>query len=252
MSGIFISYRKQGADKASSLHLAEDLRKALGPDAVFRDEKGLGLGRFEDQLLHQVQSCKAMIAVIGPVWVERIAELQRPQDWVRRELEVGLERRVLMVPLLLEEVKQPAESDLPHALSKLLDYQSFRIQPRHWKDDVAELSDLLAQQLGLERQDIGGDVASIPNLSGDWIDTDGVPLRLVHRGDVLQLWMFGPGSQPVGQGKGSVTGNQIQFTMQRPDYGHGTGTGTVAPDGRRISGGIEYGFQRFGFSISKR
>ena len=50
MAAVFISYRKLGEDKASALHLAEDLRESLGQDAVFLDERGLGLGRFDDQL----------------------------------------------------------------------------------------------------------------------------------------------------------------------------------------------------------
>ena len=49
MAAIFISYRKTEVDKGSSLHLAEDLRESLGDDAVFRYEKGLGLGKFDDQ-----------------------------------------------------------------------------------------------------------------------------------------------------------------------------------------------------------
>ena len=129
MGSVFISYRKQGVDKVSSLHLAEDLREALGQDAVFRDEKGLELGRFEDQLLRHVQACEAMVAVIGPAWVERINELQSEKDWVRRELEIGLQRQILMVPLLLEEVGQPEESDLPPSLRTLLEYQIVRFHP---------------------------------------------------------------------------------------------------------------------------
>ncbi len=73
MAAIFISYRKTGVDKGSSLHLAEDLRESFGDDAVFLDVKGLGLGKFDDQILHQIKSCRALIAVIGPAWIDRIA-----------------------------------------------------------------------------------------------------------------------------------------------------------------------------------
>jgi len=132
MAAIFISYRKLGEDKASALHLAEDLRESLGQDAVFLDERGLGLGRFDDQLLDEAQSCKAMIALIGPAWNDRIKELRNTQDWVRRELEMGLQRGILMVPLLLDQTRLPEESDLPSSLLKLLHYQTVRIHPRYW------------------------------------------------------------------------------------------------------------------------
>ena len=79
MAEIFISYRKTGADKAHSLHLAEDLRESFGDDAVFRDETGLGLGKFEDQILRHIKSSRTIIAVIGPSWIERITDLRQPR-----------------------------------------------------------------------------------------------------------------------------------------------------------------------------
>ena len=249
MASIFISYRKGGKDDSSSHHLAEDLRKALGADEVFRDEKGLGIGLFEDQLLGEAQSCRAMIVVIGPDWMERIADLHSPEDWARREIELGLQRQVLMVPFLLEGGRLPEESELPGPLKKLRSYQDVRTNQRHWNDDVAKLIDALSQHLSLQRRDT---TESIPNLSGTWVDTDGVSFELVDRGDSLQLSMLGPFGEVVGQGIGSMSGNQIQFSVQRPEYGTGNGIATVSPDGRQISGEIQYGTQRFGFSISKR
>ena len=249
MAAIFISYRKLGEDKASALHLAEDLRESLGQDAVFLDERGLGLGRFDDQLLDEAQSCKAMIALIGPAWNDRIKELRNTQDWVRRELEMGLQRGILMVPLLLDQTRLPEESDLPSSLLKLLHYQTVRIHPRYWKENVNELIDELSTALRLPKRQRGE--TAIPSLSGGWSDTEGVHFRLEHRGEHLLVYLLDYGGRPVGQGSGTVTGNQIRFSLQRPDYGQGNGTGTVSSDGRQISGAIQYGHQRFGFSISK-
>lgn len=249
MASIFISYRKGGKDDGSSHHLAEDLRKALGEDEVFRDEKGLAIGLFDQQLLGEAESCAAMIVVIGPDWIQRIEDLQDSEDWVRREIEVGLRRQILMVPFLIEGARLPEASELPDSLKTLRRYQDVRTSQRHWNDDVAKLIDALSQHLGLQRRDTP---ESIPNLSGIWVDTDGVTFELAHRGQDLQVSMLGPFGQVVGQGMGSVSGNQIQFSLQRPDYGMGTGTGTASSDGRQISGEIRYGMQRFGFSIWKR
>ncbi len=247
MAAIFISYRKLGEDKASSLHLAEDLRESFGQDTVFLDEHGLGLGRFDDQLLDEAQSCKAMIAVIGPTWNDRIQELKDTKDWVRRELEVGLERGILMVPLLLDQTRLPEEYELPPSLRRLLDYHVVHIYPRYWKENVNELIEAFSRALRLPKRQQGQ--AAIPNLSGDWSDTEGVRFRLEQRGQNLLIYLLGYGNQPAGQG--TMTGNQVRFSLRRPDYGQGSGTGTVSPDGRQISGAIQYGHQRFGFSISR-
>ncbi|MDH3412939.1 MAG: TIR domain-containing protein [Gammaproteobacteria bacterium] len=250
MASIFISYRKTGVDKASSLHLAEDLREAFGDDAVFRDEKGLGLGKFDDQLLRQIKSCRTMIAVIGPAWIDRIADLSQPRDWVRKELEEGLKRQILIVPLLVDSARLLDESDLPGSLHGLLEYQFFPIHQRHWKKDIGDVIDSLAQHLGIQKRTRGQ--APIPNLSGDWIDTDGVPLKMEHRGQTIRFSLLDQFGHAVGQGQGTITGSQLQFSIFRPDLGQGTGRGTASPDGRQISGSVQYGAQRYGFSISRR
>lgn len=249
MAAIFISYRKLGEDKASALHLAEDLRESFGQDAVFLDEGGLGLGRYDSQLLDEAQSCKAMIVVIGPSWSERIRELGNAQDWVRREIEAGLRRGILMVPLPLDRTPLPDEDDLPLSLRGLLQYQTVHIYPRYWKENVNELIDALSAALRLPKRRRGE--AAIPNLSGDWSDTDGVHFRLEQRGERLEVYLLDYGGRAVGQGSGTLAGNQIRFSLWRPEYGQGNGTGTVSPDGQQISGAIQYGRQKFGFSISK-
>jgi len=191
-----------------------------------------------------------MLAVIGPDWNRRIAELQNSGDWVRRELEAGLQRRLLMVPVLVDDAPLPRESDLPVSLRKLVDYQVVHLYPQHWKDVVSTLIDELAEYLKLPKQQVG--VPAIPNLSGDWFDTDGVHLRLDHRGENLEISLLNNWGQVVGGGSATLSGNQIRFSIRRPDYGPGTGTATVSPDGRQISGAVQYAMQRFGFSISKR
>jgi TIR domain len=250
MAAIFISYRKQGEDKPSSLHLAEDLREALGHDAVFLDDHGLGLGRFDDQLLGEARSCQAMIAVIGPAWIAKIQELHDPQDWVRRELETALKREILMVPLLLDRARLPEERDLPPSLRGLLQYQTIEIYPRRRKEIVSELAEALSRALRLTKPQ-RVEPAALPNLTGSWTDTDGVSFRIEQRGTDVQIYMIDYSGRRVGQGTGTITGNHVLFSLRRPGYGQGSGTGTVSADGRQISGAIQYGHQRFGFSISK-
>ncbi len=243
MAEIFISYRKTGVDETHSLYLAEDLRESFGDDAVFRDETSLSLGKFEDQILHHVKSCRTIIAVIGPSWIERIADLHQPLDWVRKELEEGLRLQILMVPVLVGGALLPDKKHLPDSLLSLLTYQSLTIDQRHRKEDVAKLIDSLAQHLGLQKR-IRGQVP-IPNLSGSWIDTDGVSLSIEHRGDSLRLSLLDIYGQALGHGEGTITGSQLQFSIFRPDLGHGKGTGTASSDGRQISGSVQYGTQRF-------
>ena len=252
MAKIFFSYRKQGEDKPSSLRLADDMRAAFGDKEVFRDEKGLKFGRFEDQLLRAVESSELLVAVIGPTWLSRVEDLRSAQDWVRRELAAGLQRGIPIAPVLVDGARQPSASDLPVELGELFEYQFTTLHAKHWRTDVDELIDSIADYLGIEKRVSGAfqDFA-VPELSGEWLTTEGEVIYLNQLGNNLEMtaYLFG---QVVGQGRGVLSGNEVRFTLQRVDFGQGSGTGIVSPDGRRISGEVQYGLQRFPVSLSKR
>ncbi|MCP4982950.1 MAG: toll/interleukin-1 receptor domain-containing protein [Gammaproteobacteria bacterium] len=253
MASIFFSYRKQGEDKSSSLRLADDFRTTLGEDAVFRDEKGLMIGRFKDQLLEKIESCRMLIAVIGPTWLQRIGDLHKESDWVRREIEIALERDIQIAPVLVDGARQPAQSDLPDSLAELFEFQFITIHAKHWKTDVDDLISSVADHLNIERiETTTARTQSIPDLSGLWTSTEGETIQLVHQGDSFQMSAFDIYGQAIGQGTGSISGNQTEFSLQRIDIGFGSGRGSVSPDGRRISGEVHYGMQRFPFSLIKR
>jgi hypothetical protein len=199
-------------------------------------------------LAPELYLCRALVVVIGQAWMERRKELSNATDWVRGEIEAALRRDVLIVPVLVDGASMPQKSELPKSLEGLFAYKEVSIYPQHWKENVDALIDALATRLGLERKWTSGDV---PNLSGDWIDTDGVPVKLVHRGDNVKIYLLSDG-RPMGEGDATIVGNRVRLSIWRPDLGNGTGTGTVSPDGRQISGAIQYGSQRFGFSISRR
>jgi TIR domain len=248
MADIFISYRREGTDKGRALHLAQDLRGAFGQASVFLDEQSFALGKLDDFLAPQLWVCRALIVVIGQVWKERCKDLSNATDWVRGEITAALRRDVLIVPVLVDGASMPKKSDLPDSLAGFFAYKEVSIYPQHWKENVDALIDGLATRLRLERKSIIGDV---PNLSGDWIDTDGVQVKLAHRGDEVKIYLLS-GGRTMGEGDATLDGHRVRLTIWRPDLGNGTGTGTVSPDGRQISGAIQYGSQRYGFSISRR
>jgi len=74
----------------------------------------------------------------------------------------------------------------------------------------------------------------------------------VHQGEDFQMTVFDIYSQAFGQGTGSISGNQTEFSLRRLDIGFGSGSGSVSSDGRQISGEVQYGVQRFPFSPTKR
>ena len=152
---IFISYRRSDSpDSAFWLH--DELCKALVNTNVFIDEKGLQAGeRWKDNLEKNLQLASVLIAVIGPDWLRAQDEYHRrrldvPTDWVRREIEYALHNDIPIVPFLVKDAKFPVTEALPESLTRLGNYQAFKLRVQYLRDDLNSLLKIL-EGYGFER-----------------------------------------------------------------------------------------------------
>ena len=144
---VFVSYRHE-AGPGQAHRLASDLGAQLGQDRVFLDEQSIPEGAaFDEVITERVGLCDVLLAVIGPGWLgaegrdaprpgaepaER--RLDNPLDYVRREIEAALARRVPVIPVTTPGATLPDRGALPESLMPLLDHPALRVAiPR---DDV--------------------------------------------------------------------------------------------------------------------
>ena len=131
MPKIFISYRRDdNADMAGRLY--ERLEKQFGRENLFMDIDTIPLGvDFREHLQSAVGQCDVLLAVIGRNWFGRTAEgsrrLDDPRDFVRIEIEAALARRIPVIPILIDQAKMPAETDLPASLAALAYHNALEI-----------------------------------------------------------------------------------------------------------------------------
>jgi TIR domain-containing protein len=155
MAGIFISYRRSDSDVGAG-RLADDLMQIFGPEAIFRDVDTLQLGEdYAAALDHALDSCAALIAVIGPRWLSLTDDAGRrrlddPTDWVRAEIRRALERGIRVIPVLISTT-MPREPDVPADLKPLLLRQALEISDRRWKQDIELLAQALEKIPGITR-----------------------------------------------------------------------------------------------------
>jgi hypothetical protein len=104
---IFINYRKKDSQPVAD-HLASRLRARFGEDAVFKDDLDLeGGDRWPDRLQEELQRREVVVALIGSLWLAPLdarggRRIDDPEDRVRRELSTALERRKLVLALLVD------------------------------------------------------------------------------------------------------------------------------------------------------
>jgi hypothetical protein len=249
MSSIFISYRRHDS-AAYAGRLYDRLAENFGAGNVFMDIDSIDPGAdFVDVLTEKIQFCGAMLVVMGPDWVSVRDEnenlrLSDPQDFVRQEVAMGLERQIQVIPLLVGGAMMPTDKDLPDQLSALARRQAVVISDTHFHRDVDAVIETL-QKSGLsvsEDIDINGDWrAEVESRSGQ---TYIIAMHLEQLNDRI----VGHVRYPTGQGnildgrlegnalsfrtehvpqfeqekaiiifQGAVNGREIEFIMQSPD-----------------------------------
>src|SRR5262245_4447015 len=97
--------------------LDADLAAAFGRATVFRDKKRLeGGDKWPAVLEQQAAGCSVMLVVIGAKWRTAayadedrfgMLRLHDEEDWVRREITLGLKNGKAVIPVLLTGAKLP-------------------------------------------------------------------------------------------------------------------------------------------------
>jgi len=148
---IFISYRREDSGgHAGRLHA--DLARHFGAKQIFIDIGDIEAGEdFVEVIDRSIQSCDVLIAVIGRQWLTvRDGEgrrLDNPSDYVRLEIGKALERRIPVVPALVQQATVPRAQDLPPDLEPLTRRNAIEITDVRWDYDVKRLVRRLDQIL---------------------------------------------------------------------------------------------------------
>ena len=107
MAKIFVSYRRDDASSEAG-RITDWLDRHFGEDEVFMDINALEPGvDFVEGIEQAVEMIDALIAVIGPGWVDAEDEhgnrrLDDPTDWVRLEVANALQRGIRVIPVLVK------------------------------------------------------------------------------------------------------------------------------------------------------
>ncbi len=141
MSGIFISYRREDSAPYAG-RLYDRLSKQFGADQVFMDVDDIPPGAdFAAQIEAKVASCDAMIVVIGKEWLTARNAAGQPRlseanDFVRLEVSLALQRRVLVIPVLVAGVPMPKAEDLGADLKALAGRNALALSDQEFQRDA--------------------------------------------------------------------------------------------------------------------
>jgi len=143
-SGVFISYRREDSAGHAG-RLFDHLARKLGRDHVFRDVDNIRPGdNFAEAIREKIIASELLLVLIGPGWLKAVdrearRRLEDPNDVVRLEIEMGLKRKMRIIPVLLPGALMPSAHELPETLAPLHQLNAFEISEAHFDRDVLEL-----------------------------------------------------------------------------------------------------------------
>jgi hypothetical protein len=145
---IFINYRRIDAGWPAD-HVATELKRAFGDDRVFLDVRNINAGdNFTDDLEEQVRQATVLLVLIGKHWLYAQDKygrrrLDKEDDWVRKEIRIGLQRQPgKVIPVLIDDAELPDDTDaLPDDIAGLLRRQRIQIRQANSIRDIEALRD---------------------------------------------------------------------------------------------------------------
>jgi ankyrin repeat protein len=137
MPGIFISYRREDtAGHAGRLY--DQLCAHFGEEQVFMDVSAIQPGEdFAKVIENRVHACDAAVVLMGRNWLTK--RLTEPGDFVFLEISLALQRNIRVVPVLVEDARMPAVTDLPEPLAPLARRQAIELTDAAFHEDVQRL-----------------------------------------------------------------------------------------------------------------
>lgn len=142
MPDIFVSYRRTDTS-AYAGRIGDHLRQHFGENQVFIDVESIGPGEsFRRIVEDNLRTCRIFIALIGANWLvvqetDGTRRLDNPDDHVRREVAIALERQdCRVIPLLVGGATLPCKSDLPRGLHSLCEHNYVNLRDEKFSIDM--------------------------------------------------------------------------------------------------------------------
>jgi hypothetical protein len=125
-SKIFISYRRSDTKQVAG-RIFDRLINAFSEDDIIFDVDATPMGmNFRDFIMNSISDSAAVLALVGEKWVNRawkrssrwLGLYQPSENHVQTELELALEFGVPILPVLIDNISMPSQSNLPTSISE--------------------------------------------------------------------------------------------------------------------------------------
>ena len=150
---VFLSYRRDDTAGHAG-RLFDQINSHFGDRVkIFMDVDSIAPGEdFIHVIENAVGACEVLIAVIGRNWLTATDQngtrrLDNPDDFIRIEIATALNRKIRVIPVIVQGAAMPRRDQLPEPLAGLSRRNAIEISDARWKYDVDRLIKVLEQVL---------------------------------------------------------------------------------------------------------
>lgn len=141
---LFISYRRDDC-QSEAIAIYYGLQNQLDAE-VFLDVDSIRPGiAFDEEIVAEIDRADVVLILIGDDWLSLTGEDGRPriadpEDYVHREVELGLARNIPVVPVLVEGARLPLAAELPEGIRDLARRQAITVRNDSMTQDIRDLA----------------------------------------------------------------------------------------------------------------
>jgi len=157
---IFINYRRKDA-RGLVEKLYEYLSSIYGEEAIFFDQNNIIKGApITDTIQQKLKHCDLFIPVIGPNWDRQsyLKRLNEPMDWVRQEMELAIELKKQILPILIDREFVPDSKGIPNSINyqAIFDINGIKLKEdtQYWDEEIKRYAEIIQSHTGLQPKKI--------------------------------------------------------------------------------------------------
>jgi hypothetical protein len=141
---VFISYRREDTGAAAG-RLYDRLWRLLSKSNVFFDISAIKGGEnFESKIVSEIERSHAVLVLIGKKWLEPSQKDGRPRlwdpdDYVRAEVRVALQKSILVVPVLVDGAQMFGAEQLPDDIRAIALRNAVLLRHESFDDDTENI-----------------------------------------------------------------------------------------------------------------
>lgn len=139
MISTFISYRRDGVYTQEGTLYARNISLYFEVNhkdiALFYDMDSMKAGKFNTQIFSAIRKCDCIVLLLPKGAFDRCGD---PDDWLRREIRLGLQNRKPFIPVFLEGFEWP--ETLPDDIADIRNYQGITLYNEHFNEIMEKLA----------------------------------------------------------------------------------------------------------------